>query len=179
MTDQEAHHPKPVDRAYLQRAALYYLERYASSIENLRRVLVQKAQRRLGPDSRPDAELLATIDEVVASATRMDLVDDSRFAQARVATLMRRGTSRRSIKARLVAKGVDGETIDQAIEKADPDDMAAARRHAKRRRLGPWRTRPDPALRDRDLASLARAGFSFDIARSVIDGGCEEPIQSE
>ena len=162
--------PKPVDRAYLQRAALAYLERYATSVDNLRRVLLRKARRRLGPGAQLDETQIQAIEEVIAAAGRMDLVDDSRFALGRVTTLLRRGTSRRAMKARLVAKGVDGETIDKAIADAGSDDDAAARRLAQRRRLGPWRVTPDPDRRDRDLAALARAGFSFDVARRVIDG---------
>ena len=38
--------PRKVSEAYLQRAAMSYLERYASSAENLRRVLRRKVDKR-------------------------------------------------------------------------------------------------------------------------------------
>ena len=38
--------PRKVTAAYLQRAAMSYLERYASSAENLRRVLRRKVDKR-------------------------------------------------------------------------------------------------------------------------------------
>ena len=168
--------PKPVDKAYLQRAALAYLERYASSTGNLKRVLLRKARRRLGPDASLDETYTQMIDEVVATASRMELVDDTRFAQGRVTTLLRRGTSRRAMKAKLIAKGVDSATADQAIATSGSDEEAAARRFAQRRRLGPWRMPADPAQRARDLAVLARAGFGYDVSRRVIDGGRDEPF---
>jgi regulatory protein len=170
MQDADDHRGKKPDRAYLQRAALAYLERYATSAENLRRVLLRKARRRLGPGLEPDENVLKDIDEVIEAACRMDLVDDTRFAQGRVATLMRKGASKRAMSAKLASKGVDRDTVEQALEQAGLDDLASARRFAQRRRLGPWRTSPDPDRRERDLAALGRAGFSYEVSRSVIDG---------
>jgi regulatory protein len=50
-----------------------------------------------------------------------------------------------------------------------------ARAYAKRRRLGIHR-RPDTRAlhRDRDLGALARAGFSYDLARRVVDADPDE-----
>ena len=49
--------------------------------------------------------------------------------------------------------------------------LAAARRTARRRRLGPWRGEDQRAARrEKDLAALARAGFSYSVAKTVIDG---------
>jgi regulatory protein len=72
----------------------------------------------------------------------------------------------------LVKEGLD-ELRGQGI---DPT-WAAVCAFVRRRRLGPCR--PDPtqraAERERDLAKLARAGYSYDIARKVLDlAGPEE-----
>ena len=160
---------KPVDKAYLRRAALYYLQRYASSVDNLRRVLLRKAKRRAGPDGELPADLDAQIEEVIGEAMRMDLVDDRRFAEARVATLLRKGVSKQGLKARLSAKGVTREVIDTTLAETEVDDLTSARRLAERRRLGAWRPQPDPDKRDRDLGVLLRAGFSHAIARKALD----------
>jgi regulatory protein len=40
---------------------------------------------------------------------------------------------------------------------------------ARRRRLGPYRPAERATFREKDLAALARAGFGFALARSVID----------
>jgi regulatory protein len=175
MTDRsdEGAKARPVDKAYLRRAALAYLQRYASSAQNLHRVLARKAQRRQRLGAEPPTDLAAMIEEVVAEAMRMDLVDDRRFADARVATLLRQGTSRRGLQVRLAAKGVEREVVQNAIADADPDETASARRLAQRRRLGPWRDPPDPLKRSRDLAVLQRAGFSHGVARAVIDGSAD------
>src|ERR671921_1503588 len=116
--------PRKVTEAYLQRAAMSYLERYASSAENLRRVLRRKVDKRCRLRGEDPAEFHEMIDEVVAKSLRSGLIDDTRFAEARVATLRRRGGSARAIQAKLAAKGVDRETIAAALESEEGDRAA-------------------------------------------------------
>ncbi len=171
--------------AWLERAALHYLERYSASTEMLRRTLARRVQKRArarGEDPEGFKDLVAA---TVARAVSAGLVDDARFADTRLATLRRRGTSSRGVSAKLAAKGVPRDVVEAAMRAerdATPDgaaeaiDVQAAQAYAKRRRLGPHR-RPDQraAHRDRDLAALARAGFSYDLARKVVDTDPDEP----
>ena len=70
----------------------------------------------------------------------------------------------RCIAAALDARGEDPEDGE------DPE-LTAAVTLAKRRRLGPFAAKPpDGEQREKHLAALARAGFSYDVARRVIDG---------
>jgi regulatory protein len=158
----------------LERAALSYLERYASSAENLRRVLHRRVTRaeRQGPVDR-EATYRA-IDVLLAKLRRLAVLDDARHAGARAEALFRQGKSISRIAATLAAQGIAGEVISAALEalKADhPEpDRAAATAYARRRRLGPWRQGPDrEAYRNRDMAALARRGFSLATVRAVID----------
>jgi regulatory protein len=166
--------PRKVTTAYLERAAKAYLERFASSSENLRRVLARKVERRCRERGEEAAPCLALIPEVIERCLRSGLVDDSRYAQARVANLRRRGGSSRMIRAKLAAKGVGREVLDEAVVASVEDELFAAHALARRRRFGPYRAGERRAFRDKDLAALARAGFPFDLARSVIDG---EPLE--
>jgi regulatory protein len=171
MTDAPARRPpKPVTLAYLERAALHYLERYASSSENLRRVLARKVERRCRERDEDPAEAMALVDEVIRRAVSGGYVDDRLYAEGRVAALRRRGGSARGIAMRLAAKGVDRELVQAALAGEDTDETTAALALARRRKLGPFRTRDRALHRDRDLAALARGGFSFDVARKVVDG---------
>jgi regulatory protein len=164
---------RPVTAAYLERAALHYLERYASSAENLRRVLTRKARRRLAPGEPVTPEMAGMIEEVVARVIRSGFVDDRSYAETRVNSLMRRGASTRAIRTKLLAKGVPGETVATALDAAEPDDLALARRYAERKRLGPWRRAPGPETHEKDLAALCRAGFSYRIASAVLAASTE------
>jgi regulatory protein len=101
------------------------------------------------------------VDEVVARAARTGLIDDTRYAEARVASLRRRGGSARAIQAKLAQKGVPKDAIAAALEGEPEDEHTAAHALARRRKLGPYRPGERGPYRDKDLAAMARAGFSY------------------
>jgi len=175
--------PKKVTPQHLENVALHYLARFATSAENLRRVLarrVEKSARHHGTD--PD-EGLAWIEDLIKRYRRAGLLDDGAFAEARAADLLRRGVPVRGIRFRLAQKGVGGADIDKALDVLVEDqpapDLAAAVSLARRRRLGPF----SPAAvraerREKDLAALARAGFDYDTARRVIDAETPDDLEA-
>jgi regulatory protein len=166
--------------AELEAQALGYLARFASSAANLRRVLRRKVERS-ARDHGTDREAgLAAVERLIARFAASGLIDDARFAEGRAASLFRRGGSRRTIAAKLGEKGVGGREIAAALasleQLADEPELAAAIVYARRRRLGPFRDAEQRRdRRDKDLAALARAGFSLSIARRVIDADAAEP----
>lgn len=168
--------PRRITADYLQRAAMYYLERYAAPAAQLRRVLARKVVLSCRHHGLEPAAFDATLDEVVARCVASGLVDDRRFAEARAATLRRKGRSTRAVAASLSAKGVARDLAAQASSGSAEDELAAARRTAQRKRLGPWSCGDRAAARQKDLAAMARAGFTMTIARAVIDGAGEEEI---
>lgn len=172
--DHQPRQPRPVTSAYLDRAALAYLGRFASSAENLRRVLTRKVERRCRLRGEDPAPFLPLVKEVVRRCVRIELVNDRAYAEGRVASLRRRGSSSRLIGAKLSAKGVSREMIAGALEADHDAEDEAAWALARRRRLGPFRLRDRSVFREKDLAALARAGFGFALARKVIDGEPDE-----
>lgn len=173
---------KTSDPPDLEKAALRYLERYASSVAGLRRVLGRKLRRAaMGKDGETPGDQ-AAVEAVLARLVRMGLLDDARYAEFRAASLARRGASLYAIRRDLALRGVARLQIDTAVAAlkeesggtADEADRAAALALARRRRIGPYRSGTvRAAYRDRDLAALGRAGFALEIARSVIDGDPE------
>jgi regulatory protein len=164
--------PRKVTPASLDRSALAYLERFAASAASLRRVLARKVDRsaRAHEDVDP-AQGAAWIEALIERYRRSGLLDDKAYAEARMASLRRQGRSARAIADRLAMKGVEREVIDQAMEptRTPAVELTAAVRLVRRRRLGPLRPQADRAEhRERDLAILGRAGFSFEVARKVI-----------
>jgi regulatory protein len=168
---------REIDSELLERWALGYLGRYASSAENLRRVLLRRARRY---SSEAALEAGPLIEAIVARYREAGLLDDAAYAAARVGSLHRRGDSLKAIRARLAAKGVSAEVAADALaglrERAADPDLAAACAFARRRRLGPFRQ--GAADRQRELAALARAGFSRRIAEAVLACADEEAIES-
>jgi len=159
---------------------LAYLARFAASSAHLTRLLVAKVRRsaqRHGTDETAGIRFVTGLVERLQSA---GLLDDQRYAEGKALSLRRRGGSSRRVRAALAAKGITPEQAEAALVAADAErpeedgDLAAARRFAQRRRLGPWRLRERAHHRNKDLAALGRAGFSLEVAREVIDGRAEE-----
>ncbi len=166
--------PRKVSRKSLENAAVYYLKRYSSSSAHLKSVLlrrVMKSARYHGTDVDGGREW---IDEIVAKLKNAGFLNDLQYAETRAHSLHKRGTSSRSIRMKLSEKGVPAEVIDDTLselqeETGDPE-LQAAITTARRRKLGPYRIRGDrQENREKDLASLARGGFSYDIALKVVD----------
>lgn len=155
----------------LMNAAVAYLGRYASSAENLRRVLRRKLRKWLDSADFDGLDTDQTVDRVIGKCTEFGLLDDVQYAETKVASLRRRGRSERRIRATLAAKGVDRDIASAAVQSDETEERQAAHTYARRRRLGPWR--PAELRRDRrekDIAAMCRAGFSVSLAREVIDG---------
>ena len=166
---------REIDTDLLERWALGYLEHYASSAENLRRVLMRRV-RRHAPEAVQPARPL--IEAIVTRYREAGLLDDAAYAAARAASLHRRGDSLRVIRARLATKGVAGEDVAGAVgalqELGSDPDLAAACAFARRRRLGPFRRAPSD--RARELAVFARAGFSRRVAEAVLACADEDEV---
>ena len=165
-----------IDGALLERWALGYLGRYASSAENLRRVLLRRVRRQGGGDAALRA-VDPAIDALIARYRAVGLIDDAAYAAARARSGLARGHSLRRIAAGLAAKGIDREdatTAVAALREGDGDpDLAAACAFARRRRLGPYRGGANaPEDRRRDLAAFARGGFTRQVAVAVL--GCAD-----
>lgn len=178
-TRKDRRGPKRVTPQYLENAALHYLERFASSAENLRRVLMRKVDRSAAAHGTDREEGAGWVDALIARYHSSGLLNDAGYAEMKAGSLHRRGASARAIRERLAAKGVARDDVDKALERVEEEvegdfDLTAALALARRRRLGPYRL-PEAraAHRDKDLAALGRAGFAYDIARRVVDA--EDP----
>lgn len=176
--------PRKTTARSLENTALHYLARFAASAANLRRVLLRRVERsaRVHGTDRSEGEKL--IAELIARFERSGLIDDRGFAASRALALHRRGASARAIRGRLLADGVAPDLVAAALaaladDVAEPE-FAAAVAYARRRRLGPYRkesARPD--FRPKDLAAFARAGFSFEVARRVIDAPSAASLEQD
>ncbi len=167
----------PPDEASLHEAALAHLARYGGSEAGLRRVLERRIARWARSAAIADPERLAqavgaarqAASAVVARLAASGAVNDAEFATVRARRLARSGRSRRAILAHLGERGVAGEVARASLPDAEESELAAAVATSRRRRIGPFRTgEVDQETRRRDLAALARAGFSQEIARRAI-----------
>jgi regulatory protein len=174
--------PKPLTAAALDNAALYYLGRFATSSGNLRRVLLRKVARSTRQGEADDAAAGARmVDELIARYLKSGLLDDRAYAAQAAASLARRGASRYAIAGKLAQKRVESDLVAEAVSTLDEggaSELAAACALVRRRRLGPYREPHKRAeWRQKDLASLARAGFALDLARRVLRAADVEALE--
>ena len=166
------HAPRKATPKYLENAALYYLSRYSTSTENLRRVMMRKVMRSAKHHGTDVEDGAALIEAMIGRFLGSGLLDDWAYARTRADSLHRRGNSARVIRGKLKQKGIDDDAIAAALDARGEDpELTAAVTLAKRRRLGPFAVKPpNGEQREKHLAALARAGFSYDVAQRVIDG---------
>ncbi len=172
-----------VDRAKLERRALWYLDRFDATEQKLRSVLrrfIDKTIPRESSEQRQAAYQLS--DDLIRRYASSGLVDDERFAAAAVRGMRRRGDSSRKVVQRLLARGVPLEIAERVLAEASCDangeaELEAARALVRRRRLGPFRPEPQRSeRRQRDLAALGRAGFDRATAlRALTEQDGDEP----
>ena len=161
--------PRKATAAYLERAALFHLQRYATTTAMLRRVLLRRAARSARAHGTDPAAGRAMVEALLERFARAGLLDDARFARARAESLLARGTSPRAIAFKLKARGVSPGEVRSALAalsdcREDPE-LEAAMALARRRRLGPF---GQGVAREREVAALLRAGFSWSVAKRVL-----------
>ncbi|MFD1786565.1 regulatory protein RecX [Sphingomonas floccifaciens] len=157
--------PRPLDPDALDRLALRYVERYATTRAKLRDYLIRKIRERgWAGDVPPDPAALAD------RMAELRYVDDRAFAEARVRSLGRRGLGARRISGALRAAGITGDDAEAVREDIDAQADDSALTFARRKRLGPFATAPatDPKARDRAFAAMLRAGHDPDQVRRIL-----------
>ena len=176
--------PKPLTEKRLEKLALLHIDRYATSIENLRNVLMRRVEKSARNQNIEKKDAEKWINEIITKLVNLRLLDDQAYAENRVRSLHRSGASQKKIMSILSNKGVSKVDTPSAISLVENEycnrELMAANNYARRRRLGPYRLAENrKEKRDRDLASLARAGFKYNDAKSIIDALSVELLEIE
>ena len=164
---------RPLDAAALDRLALRYVERFATTrgklADYLRRKIRERGWEGEAADPVAVAERMATL----------GYIDDRLYAESKAAALTRRGLGARRIGAALrqahvadAAEEMGGDLQARALE--------AALIFARRRRLGPFGpVVEDRAVRERQLAAMLRAGHPLDLSRRILAARDAEALDEE
>lgn len=163
--------PPPLTAARVDALARWYLDRYGATEATLRRWLARRVAAALEHHPGDPEEAGGWIEATLLRMRELGFLDDARWAESRARTLRRRGASTAAVRSALRAKGVAAGVVAETLaeEGGDPD-LDAARTFARKSRLGPWRRAPvDAEGRRKELARLGRKGFSYEIARRVVD----------
>ena len=151
----------PLDGAALERLALRYVEKFATSRGRLAEYLARKVRER-GAEGDLDPHAVAE------RMAERGYVDDAAYAEGRARGMARRGLGARRVGQALRQAGIDADGVARATEEASPLDAALA--FARRRRIGPFALAvPDPKTREKQIAALVRAGHGYALARRIAD----------
>jgi regulatory protein len=106
---------------------------------------------------------------LVAKAARSGYVNDAAFALGKARSLTARGYGARRVAQALHAAGIDESDGQAARDHTADDRVEAALRFARRRRFGPFATKPAiPEQNEKALAAMVRAGHDFRLAKLIL-----------
>ncbi len=173
--------PRKITPTYLHNSGLYYLERFSASKNHFKFVMMRKVKRScMHHTDQNYEECQKMVDELADKFERLDLLNDEVYARAVITSLRRRGFSRTIIMNKMRMKGIEAERALEELKKIDEQndndedpELQAALRLARKKRIGPYFMGEEEDMK-KSLGKLARAGFSYDIARKVLEYEREE-----
>ena len=166
--------PPPLDAQSLERLAVRYVERFATSRGKLTGYLRRKVRER-GWDG-PEVDV-ASIAERMAS---LGYVDDRLFAESKLRSLARRGYGARRVEFALQSAGIEAEDQQHLAPAIEENALGAALIFARRKKLGPFGTEAvDRVTRQKQIAAMIRAGHGYELARRIVDTAPGEPVEAD
>ncbi len=155
-----------LDSVTLERLALGYVGRYATSRARLRDHLLGKLKQR-GWSGDEAGE--AVVERLVHRFVDLGYVDDRALAEARARSMAARGYGARRLEGVLGALGIGDADAEGARCQAEEGAWEAALRFARRRRIGPYADAPlDEPARRRAFGAMMRAGHAPDHVRRIL-----------
>lgn len=152
---------KPLSPKRLSLFALTYLARFDCSSEKLRQVLNRRVLRQKRQNIPVDEQTPKWIEAVIQQMQNLGYIDDKRYVENAIRRLSESGKSARYIYQKLQADGIDTTLIESLLDNSEEQDIQRAIHFAHKKHLG----------KDykKDLEKLARAGFSYEVAKQTLD----------
>ena len=151
----------------LLKYAVYYLSKYSSSKKNLEYILKKKI-RRLTEEKKIRYELYQEINHIISKLEQLKLLNDEIFVESKINSLLMQAKSKNYIKQYLIRKGVNNKLADDQIsifyKKNLNLEKENALKFAKKKNL-----LNDNENYEKKLSKMARAGFSYEIAKEILE----------
>ena len=150
----------------LLKYAVYYLSRYSSSKKNLEYILKKKI-RRLTEEKKVRYKLYQEINHIINKLEQLKLLNDEVFVESKINSLLIQAKSKNYIKQYLIRKGVNNKLADDQISDFYKKNLNLekenALKFAKKKNL-----LNDNENYEKKLSKMARAGFSYEIAKEIL-----------
>ncbi len=157
----------------LKDLAYSYIEKYSPSKQQLRVYLLKKYLTKFRGE-KTKKNISEIINTILENLEKNKYLNDELYSDSKARVLLRRGYSINKINHSLKTKGIEAQLIKNSIEKIKNDeiepDFVSALKLCKRRRIGVVRPEANRELfYKKDMGVLARAGFSFDLSKRILD----------
>ena len=153
--------------------AYSYLEKYSPSKQQLRIYLFKKLIK-TKQNISSKKEIFNLIDSIINTLVDNKFISDKHYSDIKSKAFLKRGYSLNKIRYSLIKKGIDEKYIKASISKikekeSDPDFFSAIKL-CKKRRIGAIREENNRSLfYKKDIAILARSGFSYELSKKILD----------
>lgn len=183
---QKEHKPRPpkkITQSYLTNSGLGYLQRFSASSGHFKIIMRRKIQKSCAFHiDQNEQDCLDILDTVTQKFQDMGYINDDAYAGALVYSYAMKGLSFRRIEQKMRMKSLSSDTVKQAITHYKDQqnntgidfEKIAALRMTKRKRLGHFRRPEKEENKNKELAALARAGFSFETANFALSTSKKE-----
>ena len=156
-----------MDEKKLLKYAVDYLSKYDSSKNNLVNVLKRKILR-LNVTNFEKKKLIDIIESIIVKLEKNKFIDDDRYSSTKILSLSNSGKSKNFIFNYLIKKGVNKSQIQNNLNLVQQDnenwELNSAKIFAKKKKL-----LEKNQSYEKNLAKMARAGFSYDICKKILD----------
>ena len=174
--------PKKITATYLHNSGLYYLERFSASKKHFISVMLRKVKRScMHHQDQNYEECVQLAHELADKFEKSGLLNDDLYTDGMVSSMRRRGLSQRAIVTKMQIKGIDQDKTRDVLETHDTEEydtpenaeMRSALKLARKKKIGPYFTGDEENIQ-RSLGMFARAGFSYQISKTVLDMTLDE-----
>ena len=164
--------PKPISEQRLYNITLFYLERFDASALKVKQMLERRIQKEKAKGAIVPRNTQELIQNVISRIQNLGYINDERFAQNQIKKLCSTGKSKSFILNKLKQAGITAEIAKNLLsefdKKNESSDLTRAEQWLKKHRKGQFRSKNADDFYQKDLAALARAGFSYDVAQKAL-----------
>lgn len=163
---------KQITQQRLYNITIHYLERYDSTSFKIKQMLKKRIQKEAlkGAIIPQDVDIL--INQVIQKTIHLGYLDDTRYLTNKIRYLSQKGKSSQFIVQYLTFNGFKKNDVLKHMnnyhDETGQTDLERAKIWLKQHKKGPFRTKNHKEFFQKDLQSLARNGFSYDIAINAL-----------
>ena len=154
---------KCITEKRLLNITLFYLSQREASSEKVRSMLKRRLHRMKQRGEEIPSQAEEWIENVIQKVKDFSYLNDDRYAENQIRLMISQGKSERYMAAKLAGAGIDSDTVHQILQEFDSNELSRAIRYAKKKKLGIYRLKATDTDTKKDLATMARAGFSYEI----------------